>query len=289
MRLKEKPSFFTDTDDILYITANSASGSKYYDIQEAVAFPYAAVKSQEKTPTYSEVSVSEAHFTITTYRTNDGSVLDTFTINRTVEEEDSDAASSGNVSKPAIRDDAAASTDSTYADVSNGYWASDAIEAATNAGLMDGISSTKFGPEQNTTRGMITTILWRYEGSPAVDGEQFSDVAAGKYYAEAVEWAALNGIVLGYGDNTYGPEDLVTREQLSTILYRYAEYKGWDVSASAELTFSDAAEISAYAVPAVKWAVGDGIINGMGDGTVAPAAYATRAQVAAMLQRFLGL
>ena len=132
------------------------------------------------------------------------------------------------------------------------------------------------------------TILYRLEGSPAVTGTSaFVDVPAGQWYTDAVNWAAANQIVKGTSATTFAPNDSITREQMAAILYRYAQYKGYDVTASADLSaYTDAAIISSYAVSAMQWAVGEGLINGITDTTLVPGGSATRAQVAAILMRF---
>ena len=152
---------------------------------------------------------------------------------------------------------------------------------------MNGMSATTFEPNSTTTRGMIVTMLYRLENEPAAASAGFTDVAAGQWYTDAVNWAAANNIVNGYGDDQFGPTDTITREQMMAILYRYAQYKGYDVTASADLSaYTDAANISSYAVSAMQWAVGEGLINGITDTTLVPGGSATRAQVAAILMRF---
>ena len=135
------------------------------------------------------------------------------------------------------------------------------------------------------------TILYRLEGEPVVDyAMDFTDVAGDAYYAEAVRWAASEGIVGGYGGGLFGADDAVTREQLAVILYRYAVYKGYDVSIGEDtniLSYDDFADLSEYAIPAMQWACGAGVITGVTDATLVPQGEATRAQVAAMLMRFL--
>jgi len=136
---------------------------------------------------------------------------------------------------------------------------------------------------------MIVTMLYRLEGSPKVEGmSTFRDVNPNAYFADAIKWAAKNKIVEGY-DGKFAPNDAITREQMATILYRYCKYKGYDVSAKGDLSvFTDAAQISDYAKDAMAWAVGIGLYNGRGDGTiVAPQDNATRAEVAAILMRFM--
>ena len=136
---------------------------------------------------------------------------------------------------------------------------------------------------------MIVTVLWRMEGQPEAAGiHAFTDVGSGAYYADAVAWADGNGIVLGYGDGKFGPEDTITREQLAAILWRYAQYKGKDVGAGGTLErFTDAAAVSGYAQEAMRWATGQGILSGKGDGILDPMGQATRAETAAMLMRYL--
>ena len=153
---------------------------------------------------------------------------------------------------------------------------------------MAGTSETAFSPELTTTRGMIVTILYRMAGSPDVSGETgFADVADSAYYAKAVAWAAEKGIVAGYGDGRFGPDDPITREQMTAILYRYAQFEDYDTAGTAGLEdFRDASAVSGYAVAAMKWAVDGKLVSGMGDGTLAPQGSATRAQVAVILKCF---
>lgn len=175
-----------------------------------------------------------------------------------------------------------------FSDVVPGAWYTDAVQYAYDNGLMTGTSATTFEPNTTTTRGMIVSMLHRLEGSPAVGSADFSDVASGDWYADPVAWAASEGIVGGYGDGTFGPNDPITREQMASILYRYADYKGLDVSARASLdAYSDADSVSPWASDVMSWAVSEGIISGMTEDTLAPQGTATRAQVAAMFQRFL--
>lgn len=139
------------------------------------------------------------------------------------------------------------------------------------------------------TRAMLVTVLHRLEGTPATTGNTFSDVASGKWYTNAVVWANVKGIVKGYDSDTFGTNDFITREQLATILYRYAQYKGYDVSVGEDtniLSYEDAFNISEYAIPAVQWACGAGIMQGDA-AKLDPQGNATRAQVAAMLMRFI--
>ena len=174
-----------------------------------------------------------------------------------------------------------------FTDVASSEWYYEAVQYVYNNELMNGMSATTFEPNSTTTRGMIVTMLYRLENEPTAASAGFTDVAAGQWYTDAVNWAAANNIVNGYGDDQFGPTDTITREQMMAILYRYAQYKGYDVTASADLSaYTDAANISSYAVSAMQWAVGEGLINGVTNTTLVPGGSATRAQVAAILMRF---
>ena len=181
-----------------------------------------------------------------------------------------------------------APVDEPFLDVNEGDWFYDAVAYAYENGLMDGVGGNRFAPNSATTRAQLVTILYRMEGQPAVSGDlPFTDVEAGTWYTNAVGWAAQNGIVNGVGDDTFAPGNDLTREQLVTILYRYAEAKGYDVSASADLAgYPDGEEIQAYAREAMAWAVAENIIQGMEDDTLKPAGNASRAQIATILMRF---
>ena len=155
---------------------------------------------------------------------------------------------------------------------------------------MNGVGDGRFAPDSSATRAMAVTMLWRMENGPESGYDmRFRDVAAGQWYTEAIRWAAEKEIVRGYSAERFGPEDRLTREQLVTILERYAKYRGMDVSTgeASHLTgFTDAAQISDWALKAFRWAVNAGIINGVGGSRLSPAAVATRAQIGAMLMRF---
>ena len=176
-----------------------------------------------------------------------------------------------------------------FGDVTVSDWFYDDVRYVYANGIMDGTSSDRFAPNAPLTRAMIVTILYRMAGSPSVSGSSdFTDVATGKWFAKAVAWAAANGIVNGYGSGLFGPNDPVTREQLAAILYRYAVYGGMTAVTLEENlgSFADTAQLSAYAIQAMNWAVGQGLINGSGSNLV-PKAQATRAQVAAIIHRYL--
>ena len=178
--------------------------------------------------------------------------------------------------------------DEPFVDVAEGDWFYDAVVYAYQNELMDGVGGNRFAPNSETTRAQLVTILYRLEGEPAVSGDlPFTDVESGTWYTDAVLWAAQNGIVNGVTDTTFAPGDNITRQQLVTILYRYAEAKGYDVSASADLSgYPDAGQVQDYAQPAMAWAVAENIIQGMEDGTLKPAGNASRAQIATILMRF---
>ena len=174
-----------------------------------------------------------------------------------------------------------------FKDVSASSWYYGNVAYAYMNGLFFGTSDTTFSPETTMTRGMLVTVLYRMEGSPAVtESAAFTDVAADAYYAKAVAWASANKLVDGYGNGSFGPNDAITREQMAAILCRYASFKGYDVSGAASLDgFADSASVSGYAQNAMAWAVNADLVQGMG-GKLMPQSGATRAQVAAILQRF---
>ena len=177
-----------------------------------------------------------------------------------------------------------------FTDVKSGDWFYDAVKYAYENGLMNGTSATTFAPNGTMNRAMIVTVLYRLEKSPAVTvASKFTDVPDGQWYSDAVAWAAANNIVNGYDETTFGPMNAVTREQMAAILYRYEQYKGMDtVTLEENLNrFPDKDKISAYAVPALQWAVGQKIINGNADGTLDPTGTATRAQVAQIFTNLL--
>ena len=175
----------------------------------------------------------------------------------------------------------------SFQDVRSGDWYYDAVAYVAQRGLMSGTGANTFSPDASTTRGMIVTILYSLEGKPSAGTSSFQDVASSAWYAQAVAWASANGIVSGYSAAAFGPEDPITREQMAAILYRYAQYKGYDVSGRGDLaSFQDGAQLSAYAQEAMAWAVDQGLISGMGQNMLAPQAGATRGQVAVILSSF---
>ena len=176
-----------------------------------------------------------------------------------------------------------------FTDVAKDNWAYSAVDYVYTNELFSGTTATSFSPSVTMTRGMLVTVLYRLAGKPAVTaGSSFSDVAAGTYYTDAVAWASANKLVTGYGNGRFAPNATVTREQMAAILYRYAQLKGYDVSIGEETNirdYTDVDEISQYAVPALQWACGAQLVNGV-DGKLLPASGAQRDQVAAILMRF---
>ena len=197
-------------------------------------------------------------------------------------------ASAVTVKASFAKDDTPVETGLPFTDVKADDWFYEAVKYAYDNKLMDGTSSTTFAPLMTTNRAMIVTILWRLEGSPVVNyAMNFSDVESGVWYTEAVRWAAAEGIVKGYSDTVFAPDDTVTREQLATILYRYAGYKEYDVSAKGDLTtFADGSTVSTWAADGMTWAVGAQLITGKDGGKLDPTGTATRAEVATILMRF---
>ena len=178
-----------------------------------------------------------------------------------------------------------------FTDVSENDWFFESVKYANENGLMGGTTNTSFAPNEPLTRGMLVTILYRADGEPAVNKSiPFSDVAADAYYANATIWAQQNGIVNGVTENAFAPDDNITREQIAAIMFRYAKYKGYDVSVGEStniLSYTDAESISEYAITAMQYAVGSGLMKGKTESTINPKDVATRAEIAAILQRFL--
>ena len=173
-------------------------------------------------------------------------------------------------------------------------WYHDGVHYCVEYGIMEGHADSTFGPDEALTRAQVAQILYNLEGRPAVAVEEiFDDVAVAAWYAEAITWASEAGVVLGYGNGNFGPEDPVTREQLAAMLYRYAQYKGRDVSVGENtniLSYDDAFSVAQWAMAAMQWACGDGIVNGVAQGSamnLLPQSNATRAQAATMFMRYL--
>lgn len=174
-----------------------------------------------------------------------------------------------------------------FENVTPGDWFYDAVNYVYNRGLMQGVSDTLFDPHGTLTRAMVVTILYRLEGEPEATPSTFLDVKADQWYTDAIGWAAANEVVEGYDDERFGPMDPVTREQLAAILYRYAQYKGYDVMETADLAaYADASSIHEYAVEAMGWAVALGAPTPLSESTLSPRENATRAQVAEAFMNF---
>lgn len=175
-----------------------------------------------------------------------------------------------------------------FTDVKHGVWYEDAVRNLYQRGLMNGVSSTLFDPNGSLTRAHLVTILHRLDGSPSVSGSTFSDVPNGTWYHDGVQWAASNGIVNGYGNGCFGPEDMLTHEQMFTILFRYAQYKGYDVSKrSAISSYKDASEISNYAMEALQWSLAEALIYNSDSSYLQPRDIANRAEIAWSVWKFI--
>lgn len=180
-----------------------------------------------------------------------------------------------------------ASADLPFTDVAKGIWYYDAVRYVYENKLMAGTGATTFGSDTAVSRGMIVTILHRLVGSPAVGNSNFTDVPDNQYYSRAVAWAAANGVVSGYGNGRFGPDDPITREQMALILQGFARLQGWDVSARADLSgYKDVGSISGYALESMRWAKSVGLINGTSPTTLSPASTTTRAQAAVIFRSF---
>lgn len=176
-----------------------------------------------------------------------------------------------------------------FTDVDTAKWYHLSVDYVIAHKMMNGVSSRAFAPNANLTRGMLVQILYNLEGKPKGTAANFSDVQADAWYAEAVGWAASDKVVTGYADGTFRPNAAVTREQTAAILYRYAQSKGIDVSVGENtniLSYVDVQQASEYAIPALQWAVGAGVLNGKNGGRLAPTGTATRAEIAAIMQRW---
>ena len=175
----------------------------------------------------------------------------------------------------------------TFADVPASAWYCDAVEYVYENGLMSGVSGGRFAPNDTLTRAMLVQTLYAMEGRPAAASAGFADVASGDWYASAVNWAAANGVVSGVSETGFGPNNALTREQLALILYRFAQYKGYDVTGTSDLTaYADGSSVSGWAAEAMSWAVNAGLISGVGGNQIAPTGTASRAQVAQILMNF---
>lgn len=176
-----------------------------------------------------------------------------------------------------------------YYDLDPTLWYHRGVDYVLNRGMMIGTADTQFAPDWDVTRAMLVTVLWRAEGKPAAASSTFTDLEDGLYYVDAVNWAAANGVVNGYSETAFAPNDAITREQFAAIMYRYAKDKGYDVSVGENtniLSYSDYSEISEYAIPAMQYTAGSGLIKGRTETTLNPKDNTTRAEMATILYRF---
>ena len=177
-----------------------------------------------------------------------------------------------------------------FVDVSSADWYYENVRYAVENKLMNGTSENTFSPNNALTRAMLVTVLYRLEGEPDAENVSFTDVDSEAYYANAVAWAKQNGIVNGVTENEFAPDNNITREQIAAIMHRYAQYKGYNVSVGENtniLSYTDSESISEYAVASMQYVVGSGLIKGKSDTTLNPKDNATRAEIAAILQRFI--
>lgn len=176
-----------------------------------------------------------------------------------------------------------------FTDIAKDDWAYEGIKYVYDNNMVKGISETLYGPAMNLTRATLVTLIYRMESEPEAPVNAFSDITGGAWYEKAVAWAAGNEIVLGVGEGLFAPDNNITREQIAVILYKYTKFKGGDVSKTADLAqqFTDADSVSSWAKDAVAWAVAEGLIKGKGEGNVAPADLATRAEIATVLMRYM--
>ncbi|MCD8356820.1 MAG: S-layer homology domain-containing protein [Clostridia bacterium] len=253
-------------EGILYMTANSSSGSKYYDLVPRMQ-TYIANRWQEDVPTYSVIDIDEESFTINTYRTDTDEPIDeTFTIVKTDAED----------------------AQLPFTDVSRDAWYYDAVFNAYQNKLFAGTSATTFAPETTMSRAMFVQVLYNMAGQPKVDGTMpFTDVKKGDWYYNAVLWAYQNNVTAGVSKTKFAPAADVTREQSAVLMKKYADALGKDTTARADLGgYTDAGMISGWAQDAMRWAVADGIMVGTTNETLSPQNNATRAQVAQILNNY---
>ncbi|MEG2188039.1 MAG: S-layer homology domain-containing protein, partial [Clostridia bacterium] len=279
------------------VTANWTStggGSTGGDGSATTTYPNTVNKPENGTVTTNPASPSKGQTVTITTKPDAGYVVDTVIV-KDADGKTVAVTKNGENSYTFVQPGSKATVEVTYkkagtktfTDVTANDWFYNAVMDAAANGWFSGTSATTFDPYASTTRGMIATVLQRVDNTPKATTASFDDVAADAYYASGVAWAQANNIVKGYGDGNYGPNDSITREQLAAILYRYAGYKGYDVSKRATLdSFTDGKNVSDYAKEAMSWAVGSGLISGRGNNILAPTATATRAEVASILVRF---
>ncbi|MGN0150432.1 MAG: S-layer homology domain-containing protein, partial [Clostridia bacterium] len=261
----------------------SSSSTKYYDVKVTTNDGGSASVSQNRVPSGNSVTI--------TVVPEDGYEIESITVNG----EYFGNAEKSTIAKITQNTDIvvtfAPKWTNPFIDVTDSDWFYDNVIWVNKNGLMNGITENTFGPQANVTRAMMVTILYRAEGEPEVNKSvPFADVDANAYYADAVVWAQQNGIVYGVTENEFAPDDNITREQIAAIMFRYAKYKGYDVSVGENtniLSYTDAESVSEYAIASIQYAVGAGLMKGKSNTTLNPQDNATRAEIAAILQRFL--
>ena len=290
-----KPDDNESSDDNSGGSSGSSNSSNHYTVSVTSGIDNGSIRISP--------SRAERGDTVTiTVDPDEGYELDTLTVtdsngNRITTEKESDTRYTFEMPRGRVSIDAAfiaieeepapQPSGEPFTDVSNRDWFYDAVEYVYETGMMNGASSNLFEPNGITTRAMIVTILHRLEGEPSVSASRFTDVAPNMYYADAVGWAQKNGIVNGTSTTAFSPNDPITREQMAAILYRYAQFKGYDISAVANLSvYRDVSQISSYALPAMQWANAEGLITGDTSVTINPLGGATRAEAATILMRF---
>ena len=273
-------------DGVQYVTLNSGSGSKFYNITNE-AFTYTAVQNQEKVPNYSKVEVTPDTFTVTTYRTSDQSVVDTFTLHKEKKDPENPDQPEDPEKKPCDGGDKCPSK--VFTDVDQKEYYHEAVDQLYTKGIMIGCAEDSYGVGLPMTRGMIVTVLYRMAGSPEVTGTtRFTDLQKDADYEKAVMWAEGNGIAQGLSETQFAPEQTATRQQMAAFLYRYAKLQGMDVSSQKDLGgYVDYEKVDDYAKPAMAWAVDTGIILGTEKNTLSPRMTLPREQCATMLYRLL--
>ena len=290
-----KPDDNESSDDNSGGSSGSSNSSNHYTVSVTSGIDNGSIRISP--------SRAERGDTVTiTVDPDEGYELDTLTVtdsngNRITTEKESDTRYTFEMPRGRVSIDAAfiaieeepapQPSGEPFIDVSSSDWFYDAVEYVYETGMMNGASSSLFEPNGITTRAMIVTILHRLEGEPSVSASRFTDVAPNMYYADAVGWAQKNGIVNGTSTTAFSPNDPITREQMAAILYRYAQFKGYDISAVANLSvYRDVSQISSYALPAMQWANAEGLITGDTSVTINPLGGATRAEAATILMRF---
>lgn len=288
----------TSVDATPVLKKNSSGGGSYYDDTYAIKIE----DTENGSVKANEDRASEGETVYLTVKADKGYVLDKLTVTD-ADDEKITVKEKGENEYTFTMPDAKVTVKATFVketeekpetaelpftDVTEGNWFYKAVAYVYEQKLMSGVSETEFAPQTSLTRAMLAQVLYNMENQPEVTTTgAFTDVPDHQWYANAVNWAASENIVAGMGDGIFAPNSPVTREQMAAILYRYAQYKGYDTTKTADISdFADSNKTSAWAVPAMQWAVGTGLISGQGDGILAPSGTATRAEVAQILMNF---